>query len=182
MRRIGYARVSTKDQVLDLQISALEKAGCDEIFSDHGESGVKRSRPQFDAALAALQEGDVLVVYSLSRAGRSTLHLAQMLEALRARNIGFQSLSEAIDTTTPFGKMAFAMLGALAEFERDVLLERCEAGREAARARGVKFGPKLKSRPKEVDDIRARHAAGVSPTALARELGLSRATIYRRLA
>lgn len=180
-KKVGYARVSTKEQVMNLQIDALVKAGCDPIFQDHAESGAKKSRPEWDKCLESLQAGDALVVYSFSRAGRSTLHLSELLKMLQGRGVDFVSLSEGVDSSTPAGKMVFHMLAAIAEFERDVIMERCEAGRVSAKARGVKFGPPIKASADAVATITFGRAAGVPVSELMKATGLSRATVYRVL-
>ena len=133
--KIGYARVSTADQHLRMQEDALKSAGCDEIFSDV-VSGVKSQRPGLDKALDYLREGDTLVVWKLDRLGRSVQHLIQTIKELSDKKIGFKSLQENIDTTTSGGKLIFHIFSALAEFERDLIQERTQAGLQAARARG----------------------------------------------
>src|SRR5919199_1335140 len=142
---IGYARVSTQEQTLNLQMDALQKADCTKIFTDT-ISGAKTERKGLDEALQFLREGDTLVVWRLDRLGRSLKHLIETLTTLQQRNIGFKSLTENIDTTTPGGKLIFHVFGALAEFERDLIRERTQAGLEAARARGKRGG-----RPKALD-------------------------------
>ena len=137
---IGYARVSTMDQSLDLQFDALEKAGCDEIFQDHGISGAKAARPGLESALARLQPGDTLIVWKLDRLGRSVQHLAQLGNWLEERGILFLAISDAIDTRTPIGKFIFHIIAAVAEYERSLMSERTKAGLASARARGVKLG------------------------------------------
>lgn len=139
-RRIGYARVSTQEQTLNLQRDALRVAGCETIFDDQGVSGAKANRPGLDAAFAALQPGDVLVVWKLDRLGRSLRHLIDTLRDLSDRGIGFYSIQDAIDTTTAGGRLYFHIMGALAEFERDLISERTKAGMAAAKARGVHVG------------------------------------------
>ena len=151
---IGYARVSTTDQTLDLQKDALEKAGCDRIFTDTA-SGAKAERVGLDEALSHLREGDTLVVWRLDRLGRSLKHLIETITKLNNRGIGFKSITEAIDTTTSGGKLIFHIFGALAEFERDIIRERTQAGLTAARARGRKGG-----RPKALTPKKAQMAAG----------------------
>ena len=138
--RIGYARISTVDQNLDLQIDALRAAGCERIHKDEGVSGAKAMRPGLEAALALLKENDVLVVWKLDRLGRSMKHLIELTSHLEAKGIGFRSLSDAIDTSTPGGKLYFHLIGAFAEFERNLISERTKAGMAAAKARGVKMG------------------------------------------
>lgn len=143
--KIGYARVSTDEQNLALQIDALERAGCVRLFQDQA-SGAKTKRPGLDEALAYLREGDVLVVWRLDRLGRSLQHLIETVALLEERSIGLQSLQESIDTTTSGGKLIFHIFGALAEFERQLIRERTQAGLASARARGRKGG-----RPKSLD-------------------------------
>ena len=143
--KIGYARISTYDQNLSLQMDALEKADCEKIFHDQ-ISGAKTKRPGLDEALTYLREGDVLVVWRLDRLGRSLKHLIELVNFLEEQGIGFQSLQESIDTTTSGGKLIFHIFGALAEFERNLIRERTHAGLVAARARGRTGG-----RPKSLD-------------------------------
>ncbi len=137
---IGYARVSTDEQSVDLQIDALQRAGCEPIFRDTGFSGVLRSRPALDDAIACLGPGDTLVTWRLDRLGRSLSHLISLVNDLEKRGIAFKSLSEAIDTSTAGGRLQFHMMGALAEFERALISERTKAGMAAARLRGVQLG------------------------------------------
>ena len=139
MPLIGYARVSTQDQYLRLQLDALNSAGCLKIFTDT-ISGAKHERQGLEEAIAFLREGDILVVWRLDRLGRSLKDLIERLTDLHARNIGFKSLTESIDTTTSGGKLIFHIFGALAEFERDIIREQTNAGLIAARARGKKGG------------------------------------------
>ena len=136
---VGYARVSTTDQDLALQVSALKKAGCHRIFEDVA-SGAKSVRPGLDSALEYLREGDTLIVWKLDRLGRSLTHLVQTVEVLRDRNVGFRSLTESIDTTTPSGELIFHMFAVLAQFERNLIRERTRAGLDIAKARGRKGG------------------------------------------
>ena len=139
MPLIGYARVSTQDQHLHLQQDALKSAGCIKIFTDT-ISGAKQERKGLDEALNFLREGDILVVWRLDRLGRSLKDLIERLTELHNRDIGFKSLTESIDTTTSGGKLIFHIFGALAEFERDIIRDRTNAGLTAARARGKKGG------------------------------------------
>lgn len=146
---IGYARVSTDDQDLSLQIDALKKAGCQKIFRDKA-SGAKTERPNLQAALAYARNGeDTLIVWRLDRLGRSLQHLIEIINTLDERQIGFQSLQEAIDTTTSGGRLIFHIFGALAEFERNLIRERTMAGLAAARARGRKGGRRKALDPKK---------------------------------
>lgn len=138
--RIGYARVSTEEQFLDLQLTALRAADCGQIFSDHGISGTKKDRPGLNQALAELRQGDTLVVWRLDRLGRSLSQLVILMNDLRSRSVNFASLNESIDTNTPTGMFMFHMIAALAEFERALISERTKAGLAAARRRGSKLG------------------------------------------
>jgi DNA invertase Pin-like site-specific DNA recombinase len=148
---IGYARVSTQDQTLDLQTDALTKAGCEKIFQDT-TSGAKSERPGLQEAIDHLRAGDTLVVWRLDRLGRTLKHLIATVTDLSDKGIGFKSLQENMDTTTSGGKLIFHIFGALAEFEREVIRERTNAGLQAARARGRLGGrPKLQTLdPKKV--------------------------------
>src|SRR5713101_2678197 len=142
---IGYARVSTQDQTLNLQKDALEKMGCSKIFTDTA-SGAQTERTGLNEALAYVREGDMFVVWRLDRLGRSLKHLIETITHLNNRKIGFMSITENIDTTTSGGKLIFHIFGALAEFERDIIRERTQAGLTAARARGRLGGrPKAKT-------------------------------------
>ena len=149
---IGYARVSTSDQTLDLQKDALQKAGCDRIFTDTA-SGAKAERKGLDEALSYVRTGDTLVVWRLDRLGRSLPHLIETITGLNNRGVGFKSITEAIDTTTSGGKLVFHIFGALAEFERDIIKERTNAGLSAARARG-----RLGGRPNALTPTKAQMA------------------------
>lgn len=143
---VGYARISTKNQNINLQEDALKSAGCQEIYTDIA-SGSKSQRPGLDSALAYLREGDTLVVWKLDRLGQSIQHLIQTVALLNERKIAFKSLQENIDTTSSGGKLIFHMFSALAEFERDLIRERTDAGLKAARARG-----RLGGRPSLLDN------------------------------
>lgn len=136
---VGYARVSTTDQTLNLQQDALSQAGCERLFTDT-MSGAKAERPGLAQALEFMREGDVLVVWKLDRLGRSLKNLIEVVSKLSEAGIGFRSLTESIDTTTSSGKLIFHIFGALAEFERDLIRERTAAGLVAARARGRQGG------------------------------------------
>jgi DNA invertase Pin-like site-specific DNA recombinase len=140
---IGYARVSTDEQNLDLQLSALKQAGCEQIYTDK-VSGTKATRPGLEDAFSHLRSGDTFVVWRLDRLGRSLRHLIDTVTDLQERSIGFKSLTESIDTTTSGGKLVFHIFGALAEFEREIIRERTSAGLSAARAR-VKNGGRPKA-------------------------------------
>jgi DNA invertase Pin-like site-specific DNA recombinase len=178
---IGYARVSTSDQTLDLQKDALQKAGCERIFTDTA-SGAKAERAGLDEALAYVRPGDTLVVWRLDRLGRSLKHLIETITRLNSKGIGFKSITESIDTTTSGGKLIFHIFGALAEFERDIIKERTQAGLTAARSRGRKGG-----RPKALTPRKAQQALTLyndkqnTIDEICRTLNISRATLYRYL-
>jgi DNA invertase Pin-like site-specific DNA recombinase len=177
----GYCRVSTADQSLDLQRDALERAGCDRVFSDIA-SGALDDRPQLAKAVAALRAGDTLVVWRLDRLGRSLRHLIETVNDFRDRGIAFRSLQESIDTSTSGGKLVFHIFGALAEFERELVRERSQAGLAAARARG-----RMGGRPRAMTPDKVRLARQLYDSrehtveAIAKTLGVSRASIYRHL-
>jgi DNA invertase Pin-like site-specific DNA recombinase len=177
---IGYARVSTQDQTLALQKDALEKIGCKKIFTDTA-SGAKAERKGLDEALEYVQEGDTLVVWRLDRLGRSLKHLIETITELNNRKIGFKSIQENIDTTTSGGKLVFHIFGALAEFERDIIKERTQAGLLAARARGRKGGrPKALNTPKKVEMAQKLYAdKSNSVDEICKTLNISRTTLYR---
>lgn len=137
---IGYARISTDEQNLAMQLDALRLAGCHQVFCDEGISGAATERRALNDALASLSAGDVLVVWKLDRLGRSLAHLIQITTRLEAEGVGFRSLSEAIDTTTASGRLLFHVMGAIAEFERSLISERTRAGMAAAKARGQHLG------------------------------------------
>jgi DNA invertase Pin-like site-specific DNA recombinase len=176
---IGYARVSTQDQTLNLQKDALEKIGCAKIFIDI-ISGSTTERSGLDEALMYVREGDTLVVWRLDRLGRSLKHLIETITNLNDRKIGFKSITENIDTTTSGGKLIFHIFGALAEFERDIIRERTNAGLTAARSRG-----RLGGRPKAMNSKKASIAQALyqdknnAIADICKTLNISRATLYR---
>jgi len=176
------ARVSTFEQILDLQRDALTAAQCDRIFTDT-MSGSRSDRPGLEQALDYLREGDVLVVWRLDRLGRSLKYLIEVITRLNERGIGFKSLTEQIDTTTSGGKLIFHVFGALAEFERDIIRERTQAGLAAARARGRMGGrPKKLETPTKVAMAQALYGdQSHSIAEICKSLGISRATLYRSL-
>jgi len=179
---IGYARVSTQDQTLDLQKDALSQAGCDRIFTDTA-SGTLLGRPGLDEALSFVRQGDTLTVWRLDRLGRSLKQLIETVSLLHQQGIGFRSLTESIDTTSSGGKLVFHVFGALAEFERDLIRERTRAGLLAARARG-RTGGRPRSAvftdPKRWGMAQALYADKSNRIAdICRVLGVSRATLYR---
>lgn len=176
---IGYARVSTREQDLDLQRDALEAAGVEEIYWEKVSSR-KEGRPELAKALDYCREGDVLVVYKLDRLGRSLKELLEIVSGLEERGIGFRSLQEALDTTTPGGRLVFHIFASLAEFERDLIRERTMAGLQAARARGRKGGRKPKMDERKVALARKLMAdPEYSVAEICRTLGVSSSTLYR---
>jgi DNA invertase Pin-like site-specific DNA recombinase len=135
--KIGYAKVSTDEQNLDLQIDALQSAGCEKIFMDQGISGITKERAGLSEALGAIGKDDILIVWKLDRLGRSLGFLCELVEWLKEQGAGFHSLTDGIDTTTTGGKLVFHIMGALAEFERDLIRERTKAGMKAAKKNAV---------------------------------------------
>jgi len=182
--QIGYARVSTREQSFDLQVDALHKAGCEKVLQEV-VSGAKAERPVLDAVLADLRPGDVLVIWKLDRLGRSLRHLVELAGTLMERDVGLRSLNDPIDTTTPQGRLAFNLFASLAEFERDLIRERTQAGLTAARARG-RLGGRPKGLPPEAE--RTACAAEtlyreqrLSVREIADELGIAKSTLYAYL-
>lgn len=180
-RWIGYARVSTEEQNLGLQIDALAGAGCIHTFQDHGISGSASMRPGLNEALAALMPGDVLVVWRLDRLGRSLSHLIGTIGDLETRGIGFRSLMENIDTKSSGGRLVFHMMAALAEFERSLISERTRAGLAAARARGVRLGRPARLTPTEADVAIRAVRDGLPVLEVAQAHGVHPRTLYRIL-
>lgn len=179
---VGYARVSTQDQSLDLQKDAFAQVGCEKVFADV-LSGAKVERPGLQEAMEYLREGDVLVVWRLDRLGRSLKDLIEQVQTLVGRGIGFRSLQESIDTTTSGGKLIFHVFGALAEFERDVIRERTQAGLKAARARGRKGGRPRLLEGKKLQLARSMYADPAhAPKDICAALGISASTLYRAVA
>jgi DNA invertase Pin-like site-specific DNA recombinase len=182
--KFGYARVSTKDQHLELQLDALTKAGCEKIYQDIA-SGARTERPALNEVINNLRAGDVLVIWKLDRLGRSLNHLIGLVNDLMERNIGLQSLHDPIDTTTAQGRLSFNLFASLAEFERDLIRERTQAGLSAARARGRKGG-----RPKGIPQ-KAQATACAAETLykegrltvneISEKLGIAKSTLYAYL-
>src|SRR5664280_1951462 len=178
---IGYARVSTEDQNASLQEDALKTAGCVRVFTDHA-SGSKPSRPELDRMLDQLRSGDVVVVWRLDRLGRSLKNLIALVDDLAGLGVGVKSVSESIDTTTANGRLFFSIMGALAEFERDLIRERTNAGLAAARARGRVGGRPSVMNTKKVTTARKLYDSRQHTVAeIAEMLNVSVATIYRHL-
>ena len=179
--RIGYARVSTDDQTLNLQRDALKKARCRQIYEEHA-SGKNTARPELEACFKSLREGDTLIVWRLDRLGRSLADLIRLTQELQGRGVGFASLTEHIDTRSPTGKLVFHMFGALAEFERNLIRERTLAGLKAARSRGRKGGRPKKLSQKELKTIRALLRSNEVPVKdIAAQFGVNRSTLYRNM-
>lgn len=167
---------------MDLQVQALEKMGCDRVFTDHGQSGSDFERAGLEAALCTLMPGDMLVVWRLDRLGRSLVGLVGLLEQLGKRNVHFRSLSENIDTASSGGKLMFHMMAALAEFERSLISERTRAGMAAAKVRGARLGRPRALTKEQV--LRAQHAIdrlNRCPSQVAKELNVCRRTLKRHL-
>jgi len=182
-QHIKYARVSTSDQDLSLQITELKAACCEPIFTDK-VSGAKSQRPGLDDCLKTLRKGDTLVVWRLDRLGRSMQHLVSVVMDLKARGIGFRSLRDgAIDTTTASGELVFNIFAALAQFERELIRERTRAGLAAARARGKNGGrkPVAGNDPKVKMAKRMHEDRSLSPGEICASLKISRTTYYRYL-
>jgi DNA invertase Pin-like site-specific DNA recombinase len=179
--RIGYARVSTKEQSFDVQVDALNQAGCDEIYRDVC-SGARAERPALGELLSHIRGGDVVVIWKLDRLGRSLKHLVELVNELNAKDVGLQSLQDPIDTTTPQGRLCFNVFASLAEFERDLIQERTQAGLASARARGRKGGrPKGLSPEAEATACAAEtlYLEGkLSVREIAKRLGISKNTLY----
>lgn len=183
-RIIGYARVSTEDQHLDLQIDALKLAGCTAIYEDRGISATAKRRPGFENALSHLQTGDIFVVWKMDRAFRSLKNALNILEEFENRAIEFRCLTEAIDTTTSMGKCMYQIRHAFSELERNLIRERTKAGMEAARLRGALLGrPKKLSRDQIIcmQNLLQRQP-DISPIQIAYQFGVSSRTVYRIIA
>ena len=177
---LGYARVSTTDQDLALQRDALTAAGCARIFTDT-MTGTSTERPGLTKALAALSAGDTLIVWKLDRLGRSLAHLVQLVADLGARGIGFRSLSDPIDTESAGGRLVLHIMGALAEFERSLIVERTQAGLQAAKRRGRKLGRPIKLTAAQTAHARALLDAGEDGRTVALSFGVARSTLYAAL-
>ena len=181
---IGYARVSTKDQNLELQWDALTKAGCEMIFQEKA-SGVKADRPELEKMMSQLRKGDVVCIYKLDRLGRSLKNLLELVAEFEKRGVGLRSLTDSIDTTTPQGRLVLNIFASLAEFERDLIRERTKAGLEAARARGRKGGrrsglsPEAQKKAMLAEMYYKEEKLGVDE--IAKTVGISKMTLYKYL-
>jgi DNA invertase Pin-like site-specific DNA recombinase len=177
--RIGYARVSTDDQTLDLQRDALKRAKCREVYEEQA-SGKSTGRPQLEGCLKSLRAGDTLVVWRLDRLGRNLADLVSLIAELEQRKINFESMTEKIETVSPAGRLVFHVFAALAEFERSLIRERTMAGLSAARARGRTGGRPSKLSVKEIRTIRGLLKSADMPVAeIAARFGIARSTLYR---
>jgi DNA invertase Pin-like site-specific DNA recombinase len=176
--KIGYARVSTEDQNLTLQLLALEHAKCEQVFKDV-MSGSRSERPGLQEALSHLRSGDVLTVWKLDRLGRSVKSLVDLVTELEAKGIHFQSITDSIDTSTPSGRFFFHVMASLAQMERELIVERTRAGLQAARQQGRIGGRKRKMTDSKLTSARKLLSSGVPPRDVAKNLGISVPTLYR---
>lgn len=183
MAKIGYARVSTVDQNAQLQMDALNQAGCERIFVDHGVSGNDANRPELDKMLDHLRpHQDEVLVWKLDRLGRNTRNLLALIDDLESRGIHFRALTEGITTTGPMGKAMLTVMSAFAQLERDQLAERTRAGMAVAAANGRPAGrPEITADHRNVKRACEYKAQGLKPTDIGKILGVSRATVYRYL-
>lgn len=176
--KIGYARVSTKDQDFSLQCEALKKAGCEKIYQDT-QSGKTKDRPELKLALEVLRKDDSLVVWKLDRLGRKAKDLFELLNELEVKGINFISLTDNVDTSTPAGRFFFHVMASLAQMERELMLERTKAGLDAARLKGRIGGRKRKMTDSKIISAKKLLEAGALPRDVAKDLGVSIATLYR---
>lgn len=177
--KIGYARVSTEDQKLELQLASLRKAGCRKIFQEK-ISGTRRDRPELNKLLEQLREGDIIIVTRLDRIARSTQHLLELMEAIKDTGAKFQSLSEPwIDTTSHAGKLIMTIFGGIAEFEKDLIRDRTSAGRKSAKKRGVVFGRPRKLSESQKTLVHRLLREGKSVKQIADTFEVHESTIYR---
>lgn len=177
---VGYARVSTQDQKLDMQIKALQEAGCQKIFAEK-ITGTRADRPEYKALKEFVRGGeDTIVVYKLDRLGRSIRHLIQEIQDFKERNVGFRSIQEHIDTNTSGGKLFFHIFAAIAEFERDIIVERTKTGLEAARARGKQGGRPKKLTTSQTEILKKLYADKNNDISdICNSFRISKATLYR---
>ncbi len=175
---VGYARVSTQDQNLDLQRVALEKAGCEKIYEDK-MGGAREGRPGLKLAMEVLRKGDTLVVWKLDRLGRSVKGLVDIIGVLAKRGVQFKSLTDSIDTATPSGRFFFHVMASLAQMEKELIVERTKAGLAAARLRGCVVGRKRLMTDSKIKSAKRLLADGVPPREVAQNLGVSIPTLYR---
>ena len=180
MATIGYARVSTIGQSLDVQVDKLTKYGCDKIYQEK-RSGTTADRPQLKQCLDYVRDSDVLVITKLDRLARSTLHLHKIVEQLNSKNVGFKVLDQSIDTITKEGRLMFSILASIAEFETELRKERQLEGIEKAKDNGIRFGAKPKLTDKQIEEMKAKRKSGVLIRELMEEFKLSKASVYRLL-
>jgi DNA invertase Pin-like site-specific DNA recombinase len=176
--RIGYARVSTEDQSLALQLDALRQAGCERVFTEKA-STAKTHRPGLSEARSHMRKGDVLVVWKLDRLGRSVKGLVDLVGELAEEGVQFHSLTDGIDTTTPHGRFFFHLMASLAQMERELIAERTKAGLDAARKRGRMVGRKRRMTPSKIESAQQLLGGGMAPREVANNLGVSIPTLYR---
>lgn len=183
MANLGYARVSTISQDLSLQLDALAKAGCEPVFEDRGVSGMAAARPGLDKMLEFARKGDIVTVWKLDRIGRSLANLVELVNLLSSRGVGFRSLTESIDTTTSSGRLIFHIFASLAQFERDLIVDRTRAGLEAAAAQGRKGGRPLTMTPEKLERALELLADNrLKKPEIARVLKVSRSVLYAAVA
>jgi DNA invertase Pin-like site-specific DNA recombinase len=175
---VGYARVSTQDQNLELQLSALKEIGCTKLYQDQ-ISGTKNTRPGMQLALEILRENDTLVVWKLDRLGRTVKGLVDLVNKLHEKNIHFKSITDNVDTSTPSGRFFFHIMASLAQMERELMAERTKAGLAAARTQGRIGGRKRKMTKSKIESAKNLLASGTLPKDVARNLGVSIPTLYR---
>ncbi|EKE09696.1 MAG: recombinase [uncultured bacterium] len=175
---IGYARVSTSDQNINLQKEALEIAACQRIYEDH-TSSTREDRPGLHKALEQLREGDTFVVWKLDRLGRNVKNLIELVTSLEKKNIHFKSLTDHIDTSNPSGRFFFHVMASLSQMERELIVERTRAGLKAAKLRGRVGGRKRRMTPSKIDSAKQLLANGMPPKEVANNLGVSIPTLYR---
>jgi DNA invertase Pin-like site-specific DNA recombinase len=180
--RIGYARVSTVDQNLELQHDALARAGCVQVYEEKASGKSKAGRPELANMMRALRKGDTLIVWRLDRLGRSLVDLVQIVDELAVRGVAFESLSEKIDTSTAQGRMFFGFIAAMAQYQRDVISENTKAGLEASKARGRSGGRPAKLDDKAIAEILVLRASpDISMASIAKRYGVSKPTLYNAL-
>ena len=180
MAIVGYARVSTVGQSLDVQTDKLNEFGCDKVYQEK-VSGTTANRTELKKCLDYVRDGDVLVITKLDRLARSTLHLHKIVDGLNKKNVGFKVLDQSIDTTTKEGRLMFAILASIAEFETELRKERQMEGIEKAKANGVQFGRKAKLTPTQISELQQKRSDGVLIKDLMSEFNLSKASVYRLL-
>jgi len=176
---VGYARVSTEEQNLGLQLAALKRARCDVIIEDKGYSGLTATRPGFDKAIETLKRGDTLIVWRLDRLGRSLIHLVETINNFNKKGIHFQSLTESIDTTSSGGRLVFHIMAAMAEFEHALISERTRAGMKTARESGKRIGRPPSLSPLQIAEVLAALKKGESNSSVASRFGVCAKTIRR---